>query len=145
MPLIIEELSPRTGETVATTLFENGAISFGPTSHRDPPSDPIALLRARRAFFEAAEKVEVHDFERFRADCIEQSELNKRFTNLPGITQRAVELLVAGQQRINHFRQQLADIDAQLAATGRVQGGAEASGHAGAAEAGTAANYRSRT
>jgi hypothetical protein len=108
-------VSPRTGESVVRTLFENGAVSFGPTSHRDPPTDPIALLQARRAFYAAAEAVEVHDWERFRADCVEQSELHKRFGNLPGINQRAVELLIAGSRRIAAYRQQLADIDARLA------------------------------
>jgi hypothetical protein len=96
-------------------------MSFGPTSHRDPPRDPIGLLRARRAFFEAAEKVEVRDFNQFRADLIEQSELHKRFPNLPGVTERALELLVAGLKRIQGYRAAIAEIDAALGGTPQEQ------------------------
>ena len=75
------------------------------------------MLRARRAFLEAAEKVEVRDWNQFRADLLEQNELHRRFSNLPGVTQRALELLVQGQQRINAYRAEIAAIDARLGDT----------------------------
>jgi hypothetical protein len=70
---------------------------------------------------QAAEKVEVRDVNQFRADLIEQSELHKRFPNLPGVTERSLQLLVASLKRIQGYRQQIAEIDAKLGTTAEQQ------------------------
>jgi hypothetical protein len=111
-------ISPRTGDGVQMFLFENGARSNGAWSHYDPPTDALDLLRARHAFLVALEKVEVQNWHRFRNDALEQSELNRRFNNLPvGVTPRAIELLVAGQQRIAAIRKEISEIELKIAAS----------------------------
>jgi hypothetical protein len=109
-------VSPRDGSDVRMYLFENGARSNGSWQHYEPPSDPLELLRAKHAFLISIEKVETQNWFAFRNGCLEQSELNQRFSNLPiGLTQRSIELLVAGQQRIAAIRKEIAEIELKIA------------------------------
>jgi hypothetical protein len=115
-------VSPRDGGTVQVIYFQNGASSDGYWRHAEVPSDPVALLRAKRNFLVAQIDAEVRDWNLFKHHSLEMAELNKRFSNLPaGVTPAALAVLVQGQKVIEDYRKQLAQIDAQLADTAEEQ------------------------
>jgi hypothetical protein len=99
-------------------LFVNGAkavqTSLGEWVFWDPPTDPIALLQARKAALQAFLQREISEWEKYRAHCYEQNELAKTYSNFSPVDNRALRVLREGQQRIEMMRNMIAEIDKAL-------------------------------
>jgi hypothetical protein len=107
----------RTGDESRIVYFENGARSDG-NAHYDPPEDESDRLEAIRDFFAAALKEERRRWEEYRAESLNQSELARRFSNLPpGCTEETVRVLQEGQERIAMIEERLAEAEAKLLET----------------------------
>ncbi len=114
-----QEFCARHGEHVdfdAGWLFEDGA--YLTTSMRsEPPTDPAALLKAKRQFLRTKLNQKTDEFLRAKSGWTQQGTLAAKNWNLPAPPPNAVELLREMKDQVAALEKQIAEIDAQLGAT----------------------------
>ena len=104
-------------------LFPDGASVNGDDrdDRREPPADPTERLRARRDYVAAHLDRTIDNFQSLKAHCHEQASLAARYTNLPGPPVDAPKELRRLAALAEKYREELAEIDAQLAETPEAQ------------------------
>ena len=118
-----DEFSARHGEYLDVAdgwrLFANGAAASNDgrlTSFREPPLDPVELLRVQRVFVVAKLERERYEWTRFYNDVSEQAGYALRFPDTaPPAPANAAEQLEAGKRRMKALEKQVEEIDEQLA------------------------------
>jgi hypothetical protein len=83
----------------------------------EPPSDPILLARIRKLYVDTKLKQEVKDFNTYKADCIQKTQLAARYPHLPSIGDFELQQLEAGKARIEVLTNQLEELQLALSGT----------------------------
>jgi hypothetical protein len=81
----------------------------------EPPEDPLALLQIKRAYEAAALEVAIEEFNKAKADFMEQAALSRAYRNVPPPPADAPNFLKQVKALIKQRRKTLKALDEQLA------------------------------
>jgi len=125
MPIVIEtyrEFAERHGNDPVDIghrlLFGNGAMADHDGMRlQEPPGDPTERLKFRKLYVVEQVGRAEKKFHSLRKSFSEQASLAKRFRNLPSPPEDAPQLLMAIKAEVERWREELREVNAQLAET----------------------------